>query len=326
MNRRTFLGTLAGGLLAAPLTAADAQQAGKVPRIGYLSPTLSHPAEASFREGLRELGYVEGQNIAIEFRSAQGNYDRLPGLAAELVRLKVDVIVAIVTQASLAVKQATSSIPIVMVGVADPVGVGLVTSLAHPGGNVTGSSSLAAGVVGKQFEALKETARSAVKIAVLWNPANSAFQTLQRKEAENAGRELGMRLHFVEARTADELGPAFAAISRVRAEALVVLVDPVFARLGSQIAHQAAQLHLPSVGGERNYADAGGLLTYGPRYSDVWKRAAYFVDKILKGAKPSDLAVEQPTKFELVINLKTAKALGLTIPPSLLQRADQVIE
>jgi len=312
------------GLVLAPVTTEA--QAGKVPRIGYLSPTLSHPAEAPFREGLPELGYVEGQNIAIEFRSAQGNYDRLPGLAAELVRLKVDVIVAIVTQAALAAKQATSSIPIVMVGVADPVGVGLVTSLAHPGGNVTGPSSLAAGVVGKQFEALKETARSAVEVAVLWNPANSAFKHYSGKRprmpAENLGCACTLWKRGPPTSLARHLPQSLAPARKLS----LFLVDPVFARLGSQIAHQAAQLHLPSVGGERNNADGGGLLTYGPRYADVWKRAAYFVDKILKGAKPSDLAAEQPTKFELVINMKTAKALGLTIPQSILVRADEVIQ
>jgi len=189
-----------------------------------------------------------------------------------------------------------------------------------PGGNVTGTSSIATDVVGKQFEALKETAPSAVKAAILWNPAKSVFQTSQRKDAERAGRALGMRLRFMDVRTADELDPAFAAISRERPDVLVVLVDPVFVGLGRRIAQQAVELHLPSVSGSRDYPEAGGLMTYGPNYADLSRRAAYFVDKILKGAKPADLPIEQPTKLELVINLKTAKALGLTIPPSLLLR------
>ncbi len=310
-------------VLVAPLAA---QKPRAIVRVGFLTPADVSPILEAFRGGLGDLVYVENQNVVIEYRSAQGRFERLPGLASELVRLDVDVIVAFVTQASLAAKQATQRVPIVMVGVAAPVGVGLVTSLARPGGNVTGTSSIAADVVGKQFEALKETVPSADKVAVLWNPANSVFQALQRKDAESAGRTLGLHLHFVDARTADELGPAFAAISRERPDALVVLADPVFVSLRREIAQRAAQLRLASVSGDRNYADAGVLMTYGPNYADLSRRAAYFVDKILKGAKPGDLPVEQPTKFELVINLKTAKALGLTIPPSLLLRADQVIE
>ena len=303
-----------------------AQKPRAITRIGFLAPTDSGSAWPAFRRGIQELGYVEGQNVVIEYRSAQGQFDRLPRLASELVRLDVDVMVTVFTQASLAGKQATQKIPIVMIGVADPVGVGLVGSLARPAGNVTGTSSVAADIVGKQFEALKQVVRPTAKVAVLWNPANPIFQASQRREAENAGRALGMRLRFVEVRAGDEVDRAFAAISDEATEAVVVLADPVLVQSRRRIAEQAAQRHLPSVGEAAAYAEAGGLIGYGPSYSDLSRRAAYFVDKILKGGKPADLPVEQPTRFELVINLKTAKLLGLTIPPSLLLRADQVIQ
>jgi putative ABC transport system substrate-binding protein len=313
-------------LLAALVMPAAAQKPAPIAKIGFLTPAEAPPIREALRQGLQELGYAESRNVLIEYRSAQGDFNRLPILAAELVRLEVDVIVAFVTQASLAAKQATQRVPIVMVGVADPVGTGLVTSLSRPGGNVTGISSIAAEVVGKHFEALKEVAPSAGKVAVLWNPANSIFQATQRKAAERAGRALGMRLRFVDARTANEVDAAFAALSRERPDALVVLVDPVFAPLSSRIAQQAIQLRLPSVSGSADFVEAGGLMTYGPSYFDLTKRAAYFVDKILKGVKPADLPVEQPTKFEFAINKRTAKTLGLTIPTSLLLRMDHVID
>jgi putative ABC transport system substrate-binding protein len=240
------------------VTPVAAQKPGAIARIGFLSPVEIPSVREALRQGLQELGYVETQNVVIEYRSAQGRFDQLPSLASELVRLDVDVIVAFLTQAALAAKQATRRIPIVMVGVADPVGVGLVTSLSHPAGNVTGTSSTAADVVGKQLETLKESVPRAVKFAVLWNSANTVFQAAQRKDAEKAGRALGIRLHFVDVRTADELDGAFAVISRERPDGLVILVDPVFVRLGKRIAEQAAQLHLPSVSGSTDYAEAGG--------------------------------------------------------------------
>lgn len=319
--------TLTVSLVAAPF-AVDAQQAaGKVVRIGWLSPAVGpNPRSESFLQGLRDLGYVDGRNIVVESRWAEGRFERLPDLAAGLVRLQVDVIVAEVTQASLAAKGATSTIPIIMVGVADPVGVGLVASLARPGGNITGTSSMAAEVVAKQLALLKETVPNVSRVGALWNPANQAFQTLQVKEAEVAARTLAVQLLFREARNLDELDGAFSAMVRERVGALHVLNDPMFASNPRRIADLAARSRLPAVYGQRDYADAGGLMAYGPSYTDIFRRAAIYVDKILKGAKPADLPVEQPTKFELIINLKTARALGLTIPPSVLGRADEIIE
>ena len=326
MRRSTagFILTLALGTLTAPL-AADAQQGAKVPRIGFLSPSApSFPSEA-FRRGLRDLGYVENQNIVIEYRWAEGQYDRLPDFAAELVRLKVDVIVAVVTQASLAAKNATRTIPIVMVGVSDPVGSGLVATLARPGANITGTSSMTAEVVGKSLELLKEAVPKVSRVAVLWNPANPVFQAQMLRETEVAARALGVQLQILEARGPDELERAFAAMTRERASALLVLGDPTFFLHRARIADLAAKSRLPAMYGFKEFVDAGGLMAYGAHLPDLFRRAATYVDKILKGAKPADLPVEQPTHFELVISLKTAKALGLTIPQSVLIRADQVI-
>lgn len=313
------------GVLSAPLL-ADAQRPSKVSRVGYLTP-ISQPArEESFRQELRRLGYAEGQNILIEYRSAGGSFERLPDLAATLVSLKVDVIVAVVTQATLAAKKATSTIPIVMVGVSDPVRSGLVASLARPGGNVTGTSSVATDVVGKQLQLLREMLPKASRVAALWNPANPVFQKLQLGEATAAAANLRVQLEFIEARTPDELDRAFVVIAKQRTDALLVLADPVLYVHAARIADLAAKHRLPAVGAAREFADAGGLMTYGPNYSDAYRRAATYVDKILKGARPADLPVEQPTKFELVINAKTARALGVTIPQSLVMRADQVID
>jgi len=329
ITRRVFVGSLTGGLLDTTL-AAGAQQAGKVYRVGYLSPgSPSDPGRQrrfeAFRQGLRELGYVEGQNIAIESRWAEGQYDRYSALAADLVRLKVDVIVAVGGRATQDAQQATRTIPIVMSVVIDPVGSGLVASLARPGGNVTGLTVMASDLVGKQFEVLKEVIPKVSRIALLWNPANPGSAP-QLREAEAAARALGMRLQALEARGPQEIDSAFAAMTRERAGALVVLADGIFGNQRKQIAELAAKTRLPSASALREYAEAGGLIVYGPNFLDLERRAATFVDKILKGAKPGDLPVEQPTKFELVINLKTAKALGLTIPQSLLQRADEVIQ
>jgi putative ABC transport system substrate-binding protein len=266
-----------------------------------------------------------GQNIAIEPRWAEGKFERLPELAVELVRLKVDVIVSNVTQASLAAKRATATIPIVMVGVGDPLGSGLVDNLARPSGNVTGPSSMLAEVSAKQLALLKETVPRASPVAVLWNPANPVWQASALKQTEAAASAMGLQLQRLNARGPDELEAAFAAMTRERAGALFVPADIIFVRHAQQMADLAAKHRLPAMYGFREHVDAGGLMSYAPSFPVMFRRAAAFVDKILKGAKPGDLPVEQPTKFELVINLKTAKALGIAIPQSVLQLADEVI-
>jgi len=307
---------------------AGAQQAKKIPRIGFLaSVSASSDADRieAFRQGLRELGYVEGQNVTIEYRWADGKFEQLPDLAAELVRLRVDVIVAVVTQASLAAKKATGTIPIVMVGVSDPVGSGLVASLARPGTNITGTSSMTAEIVGKLLELLKETVPKISRVAALWNPANSVFQALQLRETEAAARALGVQLRILEARGPDEIDRAFAAMVKERTKALLILGDPVFTSHRKRIADLAAKYRVPAVSGTREYVEAGGLMAYGPSFPDMHRRAATYVDKILKGTKPADLPVEQPKKFEFIINLKAAKQIRLTIPPNVLARADTVI-
>ncbi len=329
MSRRTFLWGLTLGVLSAPL-AAQGQQAAKIARIGYLHPNLApgpHQHEA-FRQGLRDLGYVEGRNVVIEYRDAEGKFERLPALAAELVALKVDVIVAPNTLAALAVKQATRTLPIVFAVAADPVTSGLVTSLARPGGNVTGSSILSPELVGKGLERLKEAVPGVSRVAVLWQPGAVGERTERDmlKEAEVAARTLGMRPQFVEARGPADCDGAFAEMTRARAGALTVLASTMFTLERRRLVDLAAKNRLPAMYPWRDFVDAGGFMSYGVNTTDMYRRAATFVDKILKGAKPGDLPVEQPTKFELVINLKTAKALGLTIPPSVLGRADHVIE
>jgi putative ABC transport system substrate-binding protein len=325
MRRRDFLGAL-GGAAMMPL-ATRAQQPGRLPRIGYLSPgSAISSRDDTFRQGLRELGYVEEQNIVVEYRFADGKFDRLGDLAAELVRLKVDVIVAVVTQASLAAKNATRTIPIVMAFVSDPVGSGLVTSLARPGANVTGTSSMTAEVVGKSLEVLKEAVPHVARVAVLWNPNNVIFQAQMLRATERAAARLGVELQAHGARGPDELDRAFAAMTTAGAGALLVLADPILVLQRTRIIELAEQGRLPAMYGLREYALAGGLMAYGPNDTEMYRRAASYVDKILKGAKPADLPVEQTTKFDLVINLKTAKALGLTIPLPLLGRADEVIE
>jgi ABC-type uncharacterized transport system substrate-binding protein len=329
MDRRAFLTALAGSLLTAPL-AAGAQQAGKVLRIGFLggrTPSDMSPFLDAFRQGLRELGWVEGQNIVIDYRFAEGRFDRLPDLAAELVRLKVDIIVAQPVPAAVAAKNATGTIPIVMIsGSADPVGLGLIASLARPGGNVTGSSySAGPEIGGKQLELLKETVPKLRRVAILSNPANPSH-ALAIREVRDAAPSLGVQLQLLEARGPNEFDGAFAAMAKERVGALLVMSDGIFNLHRTRLADLAARSRLPAAYGTRENVEAGGLMSYGPSLRDFYRRAATYVDKILKGATPGDLPVEQPTKFELVINLKTAKALGLTIPPSLLQRADQVIE
>jgi putative ABC transport system substrate-binding protein len=328
MNRRRFLSAMSAGLLTAPLVAA-AQQAAKIARIGYLTGSAATPSPSeAFLKGLRDLGYIEGRNLVIESRSAEGKFERLPALAAELVALKVDVIVAPPTLAALAAKQATKALPIVFAVAADPVTSGLVTSLARPGGNVTGLSSLAPELVGKRLELLKQAVPGVSRVAVLWEPGGLGERTEKDrlKGAEVAAQALGIQLQFVEARGPDEFDRAFSDMTRARASALSVWASNMLFGERRRLVDLAAKNRLPAVYQWREFVDLGGLMAYGPDQADLLRRAASYVDKILKGAKPGDLPVEQPTKFDLVINLKTAKTLGLTIPPSLLQRADQVVE
>jgi putative tryptophan/tyrosine transport system substrate-binding protein len=306
-----------------------AQQAAPIPRIGFLSASFPSDARmlrflAAFRQGLHELGYVEGQNIAIESRWAEGQYNRLPGLATELVRLKVNAIVTY-GAATQAAQQATGTIPIVMGVVVDPVTPGFAATLARPGGNVTGLSSMAPELVGKQLEILKEILPKVTRVALLGNPVNSG-NTPQLRQAQNAARALGLRLQSLESRNPNEIDSAFVAMTKEQAGAVVVLVDSMLIDQRTRIANLAARYHLPTVAWPVDHAEAGALVAYGPNVADMFRRAATYVDKIMKGAKPADLPIEQPTKFELVVNLKTAKALGLTIPHSLLLRADQVIQ
>jgi putative ABC transport system substrate-binding protein len=273
---------------------------------------------------MRALGYVEGQNLVLEYRGAEGQHERFPDFAAELVRLKVDVIVTQGTPAALAAKHATTTIPIVMVGVGDPVGSGLVASLARPGGNITGLSVLAPELVGKQLEFLKDVLPTVSRVALLWNPANPAH-ALNVREADVAAQAVGVQLHLVEARGPDAFDSAFAAMTSAHVGALLVLGDSVFFQHRSRLAEFAATSRLPTMHNIRPHVEAGGLMAYGPSSLDLRRRAAGYVDRILKGAKPGDLPVERPMKFELVINLKTAQALGITFPPSLLFQADEVI-
>ena len=330
MTARLLVSLLLLGLLAAPL-AAEAQPAGKVFRIGILSNIpLTDPRGAplwgAFIEGLRELGYVEGQNTTIADRSSEGKYERLPDLAADLVRLKVDVIVVPAPQNAVAAMQATRTIPIVMASAGDPVESGLVDSLARPGGNVTGTTgNVGPEILGKRLELLKEAVPKVFRVALLWNPANPSSASYLG-ETKAAARSLGVQLQMLEARGPEELEGVFAAMTRERADALFVMPDGMFLLHRTRIAGLAAKQRLPTMFGGRDHVDAGGLMSYAASLREGFRRAATYVDKILKGAKPGDLPLERPTKFELVINLKTAKTLGLTIPQSLLMRADQVIE
>jgi putative ABC transport system substrate-binding protein len=321
--RLAFTISLLLGALFSPI-AAEAQQAAKIPRIGYVSTNLAvspHLPDA-FRQGLRDLGYVEGRNVVIEFRSAEGKLDRFPALAAELVTLRVDVIVAANTGAALAAKQATKTIPIVFAGPADPITSGLVNSLARPGGNVTGLSSSGPELVGKGLELLKQAVPGVNRVAALWHrdyPERTQRDILE--QADVAARALGVHLQFVEARGGPEnFDRAFSELTRARADALTVLTSVLFISERRRLVDLARRNRL------RDFVDDGGLMSYGPHWADIYRRAATYVDKILKGAQPADLPVEQPTKFELVINMKAARTLGLTIPPSVLSRADQIIE
>jgi putative ABC transport system substrate-binding protein len=316
-------------ILAAPLAAA-AQPAAKAARIGLLTtnlPTSRHLLEA-FLQGLRDLGYVEGRNVVIEYRDAEGKLERFPALAAELVALKVDVIVAGNAPQALAAKQATRTIPIVFAVAPDPVAQGFVTSLARPGGNATGLSSLAPELVGKGLEQLTRAVPGISRVAALWHPGALGERSEKDllKAAGVAAETLGVRLQFVEARGPADFDRAFSDMTRSRAGALTVLTSPMFYTERRRLVGLAAKNRLPALYLSREFVDAGGLMAYGPNVADMYRRAATYVDKILKGAKPGDLPVEQPTRFEFVINLKTAKALGLTIPQSVLGRADDVIQ
>ena len=324
-RRRKFL-LAAGALLAAPLVRA--QQPGKVYRIGFLGNSTA-AIEANlvgpFREGLKELGYIEGQNTRIEYRWAEGRYERFPALVAELAGLKVDVIVTAGTPASVAVKNAAPSIPLVMVAVGDPVATGLVASLRRPGGNVTGVSSMAPDLEGKRLGLLREVLPALTQVAVLRNPSNP-FHAGSSKQTEVAAQSMGIKVQFFDVRNSNEFAEAFAAIPKSRPDALVVLADRVFLHFRQRITEFAAKHHLPTMVTHQELVDSGSLMSFGPNYPDMHRRAAAYVDKILKGTKPGDLPIEQPTTFEVVINLKTAKALKLTIPQSILLLAGRVIE
>ena len=324
MDRRAFIRTLTGGFLAAPL-AAGAERTDAMPIIGYLeaaSPSLVQPMREAFRQGLREHGWVENRNVRIEYRSAEGRNERFPEMAAEMVRLNVNVMVVTGEPMIIAAKQATSTIPIVMAAVGDPVGRGFVASLAHPGGNITGVSNVAVDLTGKWVELLREAVPGLTKIAVLRNPANPSHAALWR-EAQDAAQAHNVQVIDAPAKIPEDIEPAFSAIAKGRPGALIVLPDPLFNGQRVQIASLANRQRLPSV---TLFKARGATISYGPSLEENYRRAAAYVDKILRGTKPGDIPVEQPTKFELVIDLKAAKAFGLTIPPSLLQRADQVIE
>jgi putative ABC transport system substrate-binding protein len=327
MTRVVSMVMLIVAVFAAPLV-GEAQQPGKVPRVGFLGPRSRSdgaPFLDAFLQGLRALGWVEGQNIAIEYRFAEGRLDRLADLAADLVRLKVDIILAASTPPAVAAKSATRTIPIVMATSADPVELGLVASLAQPGGNVTGLSfSVPLDVVGKELELLKETVPKVRRVAVLWNPANPG-NGLAMKTVRSTARSLGVQLQPFEARGPNEFEAAFAAMARGGAGALLVVPDGMFGLHRARLQDLAAKSRLPAMYGLREHTEAGGLMSYAVDLRDSFRRSATYVDKILKGAKPAGLPIEQPTKFELVINLTTAKALGLTIPPAMLARADEVM-
>jgi putative ABC transport system substrate-binding protein len=315
------------GVIVSP-PATEAQQTQRIYRIGFLgnsTAALETNLVEPFRKGLRDLGYIEGANSQIEYRWAAGQYERFPALIAELIALKVDVIVTAGTPAALAVKKATTSIPLVMVAVGDPVGTSLAASLSRPGGNATGLSSIAPDMEGKRLELLREVLPKVSHIAVLWNPAN-LFHVGSSKQARDAAQAMRIKLQFFAARSTEELADAFAAIVKDRPQALVVFADRVFLHNRTRIVDFALASHLPTAVTHQELVDTGGLMSFGANYPDMHRRAAIYVDKILKGAKPGDLPIEQPTRFELVINLKTAKALGLTIPASVLLRADRVVE
>jgi putative ABC transport system substrate-binding protein len=325
MRRREFITLLVGAAAAWPL-AVRAQQSGKLRAIGVLSAgSMTTAIFAAFHDGLRELGWIEGKNAVIERRFADNRIEQLSDLAVELVRLNVDVIVGFGTLAPLAAKQATTTIPIVMAAAGDPVGSGLVASLARPGGNVTGMSLMAPDLGGKRLELLRELVPRLSRVAVLWNLANP-YPALVFKETQDAGQTLGIEVQSLEVRGPNDFDGVFEAARRQKPDALITVEDPLTVNYRSLIADFAAEQHLPALHGLREFVLAGGLMSYGTNLADVFRRAAGYVDKVLKGSTPANLPVQQPTKFELVINLKAANALGLEVPPTLLARADEVIE
>jgi putative ABC transport system substrate-binding protein len=328
MKRAAASSILVEVMLLAVAVIAEAQQPASVPRIGLLSP-FSPSSTAlwrqAFLQGLRDLGWIEGKNISIEYRYAEGKSDRLPDLAADLVRLNVNIIVASVNTDALVAKKATGIIPIVMASAGDPVATGLVESLARPGGNITGLSQMAPEMAGKRLELLNEMVPKLSRVAVLWNPQGTT-SALNWKEIQPPARHLGVQLHSLEARSSKDFDKVFEDATRERVGALAIMPDQLFAGNLKRIADLAAKSRMPSIFHLTEFVDSGGLVAYGPDRSDQFRRAAIYVDKILKGAKPADLPVEQPIKFELVINLKAAKQIGLTIPPNVLARADRVIK
>jgi putative tryptophan/tyrosine transport system substrate-binding protein len=324
--RKLVLNLVASILLLLLAHSVFAQQAKKIPRIGVLRPGLAAaPNYEAFRQGLRELGYVEGQNVVLEFRDGEAKAERLPHLAAELVRLKVDVIVTSSTPGIQAARQATETIPIVMAFSGDPVGTGLVASLAKPGGNITGLSDIGPEISGKQLELLKEAFPTISRVGFLLNPSNQGNR-LRLKAAEATAGELKVRIQALEVQSANDLEKAISTINKGKMQALMTVRDPAIYANQTRILEFATENRLPTMHMDKEPVEAGGLMSYGPNVPDLFRRAATYVDKILKGAKPADLPVERPIKFELVINLKTAKQLGLTIPPNVLARADRVIK
>jgi ABC-type uncharacterized transport system substrate-binding protein len=325
--KKNILGVALSAVLLALSFSAEAQQAKKLHRIGFLLGGSSSVYSAwidVFRQGLKEFGYIEGKNIAIEYRYAEGKADRLPVLAADLVGLKVDVIVASSTPNVLAVRKASATIPIVFVSISDPVASGLVASLARPGGNITGLTILAPELSGKRLELLKEAVPNVIRVATLWNSANPA-QELQWKDMQAAAQELRLQLQSLEVRSSNDFDSAFEAALRERAQALITTPEPLINTYLKRIVEFADKNRLPAMYASPQFVDAGGLMSYAPDYTHQYRRAATYVDKILKGANPADLPVEQPKKFEFLINLKAAKQIGLTIPPTVLARADRVI-
>ena len=332
MRRREFIKLVGGAAAAWPLS-VNAQPSAKIPRIGLMVTGSLQSPEArvqldAFRQGLRQLGYTEGRNIAIEYRGADGRIERFPNLAAELVRLEVDLIFAANTRAALAARQATSTIPIVSAVMGDPVEDGLVASLAQPGGSVTGLTFLAPELTAKRMQLLKDALPNVSRVAALWHPGAYGERTMDDmlKATESAARTLGVQLHLIEVRAAGELERAFSTMMKERAEALFLFPTPMLFLARRRIIELAATNRLPSVSQAREFVELGGLIAYGANINDLFRRSTVYVDKILKGAKPADLPVEQPTRFELVINLKTAKTLGIDLPLGLMIRADEMIE
>jgi ABC-type uncharacterized transport system substrate-binding protein len=326
MTRKITVLTLCTMLLALSVS-AEAQQPLKIPRIGVLSVTSPATIAArldAFRQGLRELGYVDGKNIVVEYRYADGNLDRVPALAAEMVRLNVEVILTGGSAATRPAKEATATIPIVMAQDTDPVGNGFVASLARPGGNITGLSIVAPELSGKQLELLKETVPKLLRVVVLSHPNEPSYIQL-RKEMELAAKALKIQIQFLDARSPKDVETAFREATKRHADAVLVPTTPIVASQRAQIADLAVKNRLPAMYGQPEYVDVGGLMFYGTSITDLFRRAAVYVDKILKGTKPADLPVEQPTRFEFIINLKAAKQIGLTIPPNVLARANRVI-